>query len=148
MIVNEQTMHSFIRKCFSGASTPLAKGKKALEPIDFPFTPEELKLQQNKRSNLARFVKPEQGAVIGVVGSKAQVERELHKKLTRVNYPEVFTKRFRAKQLDISYEHLPLKDRTNLLEGVITFLDRDLMEVRDENSTSRKDFIRKMHDER
>ncbi len=56
-------MQFFIRKCFSGISTPIKKSRVALEPIDFPFSQDELKIaiKRNnpivKSSNLALFVK-------------------------------------------------------------------------------------------
>jgi hypothetical protein len=50
-------------------------------------------------------------------------EKELHKQLTKMNYPNIFMKNFKASSIDKSYDELKFRDKTQLLEGVISYLD-------------------------
>ncbi|CDW79397.1 UNKNOWN [Stylonychia lemnae] len=127
-IVNDQTMSFFIKKCFSGNITP----KKVTRDEDgqISYIPTVSPLLGHKKSSVPF------------------IEEQFHQKLLKFNYPQIFTKNFRAKELDKSFEKLSMPQKYQLLESVINYLDQDFMELRDQNEVSRKEFVKKMQEER
>eukprot|EP00347_Sterkiella_histriomuscorum_P018791 403344160 len=140
-IVNDQTMNYFIKKCFSGDTTPKKIPKYQKQQLNFESVVnpdhqnqdakinQELKKDDTAKSifhrqrNSANSISCDQqnfsnqAAQLLFCKPRQEIEDVLHHQLTKQHYPQLFTRNFRAKNLDSSYERLSLIQRNKLLEG-------------------------------